>query len=52
MARAEGSKTITLTIAKLADSIVVREDADIDRIADALAKKLLATAQNQAIGVA
>lgn len=52
MARAEGSKTIALTIAKLADSIVVREDADIERIADALAKKLLATAQNQAIGVA
>lgn len=61
IARAEGvsaarasqkNGSITVTIAKIADSIIVREDADIERIADALAKKLLATAQNQAIGVA
>lgn len=51
-ARSSGGKAITLTIAKLADSIIVREDADIERIADAIAQKLLATAQNQAIGVA
>lgn len=51
-AGSSGSKTITITIAKLADSIIVREDADIERIANALAKKLLETAQNQAIGVA
>lgn len=36
MAKAGGS----ITIAKLADSIVVREDADIDRIADAIVRKL------------
>lgn len=30
----------SLSISKLADTIVVREDADIDRITDALAKKL------------
>jgi SLT domain-containing protein/phage-related protein len=33
-------------IQKLADSIVVREDADIDKIATALAKKLKIAAQN------
>lgn len=36
MARAQGS----ITIAKLADSIVVREDADIDRIATAIVSKI------------
>lgn len=35
-------------IAKLADSIVVREDADIDKIADALVKKLKKTSFNMA----
>lgn len=38
MARKEGSKSIT--VAKLADSIVVREEADIDRITDALVRKM------------
>lgn len=38
MARKEGSKSIT--VAKLADSIVVREEADIDRITDMLVRKL------------
>ena len=38
MARKEGSRNIS--IAKLADSIVVREDADIDRITDALVRKM------------
>lgn len=37
-AKQKGSTSIT--IAKIADSIVVREDADIDKIADALAFKL------------
>lgn len=40
MARSEGNKTIIYKIAKLADTIVVREEADIDRIAIQLAKKL------------
>lgn len=52
MARAEGEKIINVTIAKLADHIIVREDADIERIANAIAKKLMETAQNQAVGVA
>ena len=39
-AREEGKKTINITLAKLADQIVVREDADIDRLAEAFAKKL------------
>lgn len=38
MARKEGSKSIT--VAKLADSIVVREEADIDRITDMFVRKL------------
>jgi len=37
---------IYLNIAKLADELVIREDADIDRIGEALAKKLVLAAQN------
>lgn len=47
-AREEGKKTINITLAKLADQIVVREDADIDRIASAIAKKIEQTAVNMA----
>lgn len=43
MARAEG---VSISIPKLADTIVVREQADIDRIADRLARKLQAAAHN------
>lgn len=45
-AQAEGRKTISFQIAKLADQIVVREDADIDRIADTLFRKIKAAAGN------
>ena len=48
MAREESKRNITITIAKLADRIIVREDADIDRIAEALARKLEQTALNMA----
>ena len=48
MARQETKKSISITIAKLADSIIVREDADIDRIAEAIAKKLEQTQLNMA----
>lgn len=48
MARAEGTKTTSINIAKLADSIVVREEADIDRIANAIVKKIEKTAYNMA----
>ena len=41
---------ISLTIAKLADTIIVREDADIDKIATVIVQKLSDHAQNQAIG--
>ena len=34
------------TLEKLADSIIVREDADIDRIAEALERKLTKVALN------
>lgn len=46
MAREESKRNIAITIAKLADQIIVREDADIDRIAEALARKLEQTALN------
>lgn len=36
-----------ITIAKLADSIIVREDADIERIGDAIVRKLRAAQQNR-----
>lgn len=48
MARAEGSRTVTITIPKLADQIIVRSEADIDKIADALARRLERTAYNMA----
>lgn len=44
----ESGKSVSINIAKLAESIVVREDADIDRIAQALADKLERTALNMA----
>lgn len=42
MARQEGASGggTNITIAKLADQIIVREDADIDRIAEAIVRKL------------
>ena len=44
MARKEGQKKPTsISIAKLADQIIVREDADIDRIAEALIRKIMDT---------
>lgn len=48
MARAEGSRTITVNIPKLAEQIIVRSEADIDKIAEALARKLEQTAYNMA----
>ncbi len=44
--KASLGKTIKITIAKLADQIIVREDADIDKIATALAKKLTIAEMN------
>lgn len=43
-AKRSGSKSVY--IAKLADSIVVRSESDIDKIAEALAKKLFETSDN------
>lgn len=40
MASRNGTNTSSITIAKLADSIIVREEADIDKIASSLARKL------------
>ena len=44
MAKAAGGTTVT--IPKLADQIIVREAADIDRIGTAIARKLLAAGAN------
>lgn len=40
MARQEAKKSVTITIAKLADKIVVREETDIDKVAEAIVKKV------------
>lgn len=40
MARQDGRKNYSVAIAKLADSIVVREEADIDKIAEAIVKRI------------
>jgi len=44
--RGSGASSINITIPKLADSISVRSDSDIDAIAAAIANKLERTAQN------
>lgn len=43
---AKSNKAISITIAKLADQIVVREEADIDKLAQKLADKLEKVSQN------
>lgn len=45
MARSENKGTV-ITIAKLADSIIVREEADIDRIAERIVQKVKETNDN------
>ncbi len=49
MAKASGSKNIQITIARIADSIIVREQGDIEAIADMLAAKLEETALNMGV---
>ena len=44
--KASSGNGVCITIPKLADKIVVREDADIDAIVDKMSKKLLNTARN------
>lgn len=46
IARQEAKKTLSVTIAKLADSIVVREETDIDKIAEAIVEKIEQTISN------
>ena len=48
MARAEGKKTINVNIPKLADYFVVREEADIRKVAQALVDELDRTGLNMA----
>lgn len=40
MARQDGRKSYSITIAKLADSIVVRKETDIDKIAETIVKRI------------
>ena len=40
IARQDGRKNYSIAIAKLADSIVVREEADIDKIAETIVKRI------------
>ncbi|WP_196606495.1 phage tail tape measure protein [Pectinatus frisingensis] len=44
------SKAASITIAKLADTIVIREDADVNKIAKQLAEKIQAYSMNNAKG--
>lgn len=46
IARQEARKNFSVKIAKLADSIVVREEADIDKIAEAIIRKIEQTSDN------
>lgn len=46
MARQEAKKNFSVKIAKLADSIVVREETDIDKIAEAIIRKIEETSDN------
>ena len=48
MARESGSKNVKVVVEKLCEQIIVRNDSDIDKIADALARKLEAAAVNMA----
>ena len=43
---AAAQAAIQVTIAKLADEIIVREDADVDRIGEAVARRVVLAAQN------
>lgn len=44
---ARGSGGTVLNIPKLADQIIIREDADINKIGDAIAKKIVASRRNR-----
>lgn len=46
MARQEARKNFSVKIAKLADSIVVREESDIDKIAEAIVRKIEEASDN------
>lgn len=46
IARQEARKNFSVKIAKLADSIIVREETDIDKIAEAIVRKIEQTSDN------
>ena len=49
-AEVAGGQSITVNIPKIADSIVIREDADITKLAQAIAEQLERRAGNQMVG--
>ncbi len=46
--RKEGSKVTNITLSKLADTVVIREEADIDKLANAFVRKLEKAGLNMA----
>jgi TP901 family phage tail tape measure protein len=46
MQMAKGGRNVTINVPKIADQVVIREESDIDRIADALFRKIQAAAGN------
>lgn len=50
MEYSRGQAAGSITIAKLADSIIVRQESDIDKIAEALVNKISATSCNKIVG--
>lgn len=46
MARKEGGKSISVTVNKIADTVIIKEEADVDRIMDRFAKRLEFAARN------
>ncbi len=47
-AREEGKRSVSIQVAKIADTVIIREEADVDRIIDRFSKKLEAVAYNMA----
>ena len=46
MQMAKGGRNVTINVPKIADQVVIREEADIDRIADAFLRKIQVAAGN------
>lgn len=47
-AREDGKKNVSIQVAKIADTVIIREEADVNRIIDRFARKLETVAYNMA----